>query len=97
MRTSPLFRTTIQPAAAAKAPIHKAALTGSTASPQHVKIKWADIGGPAYLKGQTPSVDPTLYPFDPKVVSAIQFQVFTNAQASTPYSFCVANLALLGK
>jgi len=69
-------------------------LTGTTANPQHVVIKWADIGGPAYLKGQTPSIDPTLYPFKPTVVSAIQFQVFTNATATTPYSFCVANLAL---
>ncbi len=69
-------------------------LTGSTAAPQHVKIKWADIGGPKYLKGQTPSVDPTQYPFNPAMVSAIQFQVFTNAMATTPYAFCVANLAL---
>ena len=69
-------------------------LTGTTATPQHVVIKWADIGGPAYLTGQSPSIDPTLYPFNPKVVSAIQFQVFTNAMATTPYSFCVANLAL---
>lgn len=69
-------------------------LTGTTAAPQHVVIKWADIGGPAYLKGQTPSIDPSLYPFNPAMVSAIQFQVFTNAMATTPYSFCVANLAL---
>jgi len=69
-------------------------LTGTTANPQHVVIKWADIGGPAYLTGQSPPVDPTKYPFNPQVVSAIQFQVFTNAMATTPYSFCVANLAL---
>ena len=69
-------------------------LTGTTANPQHVVIKWADIGGPAYLKTQSPSIDPTQYPFNPKMVSAIQFQVFTNTTATTPYSFCVANLAL---
>ena len=56
-------------------------------------IKWADIGGPAYLKPQMPPSTPK-YPFDPTMVSAIQFQVFTNATATTPYSFCVANLAL---
>ena len=60
-------------------------------------IKWADIGGPAYLKGQTPSIDPAQYPFNAKAVQAIQFQVFTNATTTTPYSFCVANLALINK
>jgi hypothetical protein len=72
-------------------------LTGTTASPQHVEVKWADIGGPLYLTQQTPAVDVTQFPFNPTTVNAIQFQVFTNAQATTPYSFCVANLALIRK
>lgn len=67
-------------------------LTGTTASPQHVVIKWADVGGPFYLTQQTPAVTPPT--FDPTAVQAIQFQVFTNTKATTPYSFCVANLAL---
>jgi hypothetical protein len=69
-------------------------LTGTTQSPQHVVIKWADIGGPFYLTQQTPAVDVTKYPFNPAAVQAIQFQVFTNAKATTPYNFCVANLTL---
>jgi hypothetical protein len=69
-------------------------LTGTTASPQHVKFTWADIGGPFYLTQQTPPVDLSPYKFNPAAVQAIQFQVFTNTKATTPYSFCVANLAL---
>jgi hypothetical protein len=69
-------------------------LTGTTASPQHVEIKWADIGGPFYLLQQTPPIDLTSYAFDPRAVQAIQFLVFTNTAAATPYNFCVANLAL---
>jgi hypothetical protein len=72
-------------------------LTGTTAAPQHVKITWGDVGGPFYLTQQTPAVDVTQYPFDPKNVQAIQFQVFTNTKTTTPYSFCVANLALTKK
>ena len=33
--------------------------------------------------------------FDPAKVQSMQLQVFTNAMATTPYAFCVANLALL--
>ena len=72
-------------------------LTGTTSNPQHVVIKWADIGGPEYLTQELPPVDVTLYPFDPRAVQAIQFLVFTNAFSTTPYSFCVANLALVPK
>ncbi len=72
-------------------------LTGTTAAPQHVKIAWGDVGGPFYLTQQTPPVDVTQYPFDPKNVQAIQFQVFTNTKTTTPYSFCVSNLALTKK
>jgi hypothetical protein len=60
-----------------------------------VVIKWADIGGPQYLLGEVPPVDVAQYPFDPRAVQAIQFLVFTNASSTTPYAFCVANLALL--
>jgi hypothetical protein len=70
-------------------------LTGTTPNPQHVEIKWADIGGPYYLMEVVPSVDTTLYPFNPKAIQAIQFLVFTNTSATTPYRFCVANLAFL--
>lgn len=70
-------------------------LTGTTANPQHVEIRWANIGGPYYLGEVTPPVDFTQYPFDPKAVQAIQFLVFTNTAAATPYNFCVANLSFL--
>ena len=70
-------------------------LTGTTSSPQHVEIRWADVGGPFYLMELVPPVDFTQYPFDPRAVQAIQFLVFTNTSAATPYNFCVANLALL--
>jgi hypothetical protein len=72
-------------------------LTGTTAAPQHAVIHWADIGGPNYLKAETPPVDPKLYQFNPAAVQAIQFRVFTNNKTATPYSFCVSNLTLLGK
>jgi hypothetical protein len=72
-------------------------LTGTTPNPQHVVIKWADIGGPEYLTQEVPPVDVTLYPFDPTAVQAIQFLVFTSTASTTPYSFCVANLALVPK
>ena len=62
---------------------------------QHVEVNWADVGGPFYLTQQTPAGRPPPYPFDATKVQAIQFQVFTNATAATPYSFCVANLALI--
>jgi len=70
-------------------------LTGTTSNPQHVVIKWAEIAGPEYLTQEVPPVDVTRFPFDPRAVQAIQFLVFTNASATTPYSFCVANLAFL--
>lgn len=63
----------------------------------HIVIKWADVGGPFYLQELVPPVDFTLYPFDPTAVQAIQFLVFTNTASTTPYSFCVANLALVPK
>jgi hypothetical protein len=70
-------------------------LTGTTAYPQHVEIDWPDVGGPFYLMQEVPPVPvPT---FDPTAVESIQFLVFTNANTTTPYSFCVANLALVLK
>jgi hypothetical protein len=62
----------------------------------HVEIPWAQVGGPMYLSGQTPPVP--IPPFDATAqthVESIQFQVFTNTTAATPYSFCVNNLTLL--
>jgi hypothetical protein len=70
-------------------------LTGTTANPQHVEIRWADIGGPYYLLQETPAVDLAGYAFDPRAVQAIQFLVFTNTSTTTPYNFCVANLSYL--
>ena len=70
-------------------------LTGTTANPQHVEIRWADIGGPFYLMQEAPAVDFDGYPFDPRAVQAIQFLVFTNTAVATPYNFCVANLSFL--
>ena len=71
-------------------------LVGTTANPQHVVIRWTDVGGPLYLTQEVPPVDPSQFPFNPpRAVQGIQFQVFTNAQTTTPYSFCVANLALI--
>ena len=70
-------------------------LTGTTSNPQHVEIRWADIGGPFYLMAMTPPIDPAQYPFNPEAVQAIQFLVFTNTSETVPYSFCVANLSLL--
>jgi hypothetical protein len=58
-----------------------------------VKIYWDQVGGPDYLTKQTPAIDPP--PFDPTKVQSIQFQVFTNASTTTPFSFCVDNLTLL--
>lgn len=63
----------------------------------HIVVNWSDVGGPKYLAGQTPPVDPTKYPFDTTKVQSIQFQVFTVTSSSTPYNFCVANLALIPK
>jgi hypothetical protein len=60
----------------------------------HIVVKWSDVGGPKYLAGQTPPVDFTKFPLDLTHVQSIQFQVFTNTSTATPYSFCVANLAL---
>lgn len=58
-----------------------------------VKIYWNEVGGPDYLTKQTPPITPPA--FDPTKVQSIQFQVFTNASTTTPFSFCVDNLTLL--
>jgi hypothetical protein len=50
-------------------------------------VLWTDVGGPNNLAT----------PFDVTKVQSIQFQVFTNTTSTTPYSFCVANLALIPK
>jgi hypothetical protein len=55
------------------------------------------VGGPYYLGQQNPPTDFTMYPFDPKKVESIQFQVTTNQNATVPYNFCVSNLALIPK
>ena len=68
-------------------------LTPPAGGSLHVEAHWTDVGGPYYLTQQSPSVTPPA--FDPKHVKSIQFQVFTNATATTPYAFCVANLALI--
>jgi hypothetical protein len=65
----------------------------SLSNGQHVVFHWSDIGGPMYLTTQTPPISPPA--FDKTMVQAIQFQVFSNAAAAIPYSFCVSNLTLL--
>jgi hypothetical protein len=70
-------------------------LVAAGATAQHVQIAWTDVGGPYYLTQQSPAVTPP--PFDATKVQSIQFQVFTNVTATTPYAFCVSNLALLPK
>jgi hypothetical protein len=60
---------------------------------QTYKIYWNEVAGPDYLTKQTPAITPP--PFDPTKVQSIQFQVFTNASTTTPFSFCVDNLTLL--
>ncbi len=66
-----------------------------TPTPMHVEVDWTDVGGPFYLTQQSPAVTPPA--FDSTKIQSIQFQVFTNATATTPYAFCVANLALVPK
>jgi hypothetical protein len=63
----------------------------------HIVVNFSDVGGPKYLAGQTPVVNPADYPFNTMKVQSIQFQVFTVTSSSTPYNFCVANLALIPK
>ena len=59
----------------------------------HMKVNFSDVGGPAYLKNQTPPTTPPA--FDKTKVQSIQFQVFTVTSSATPYSFCVSNLTLI--
>jgi hypothetical protein len=69
--------------------------TSSPLKAGHITVNWADVGGPAYLKNQVPPTTPPK--FDSTKTQSIQFQVFTNVNTTTPYSFCVANLALIPK
>ena len=69
---------------------HSSVMGGTT--PGHNVVKWANVYGPAYLASQNPVV--IAPPFMPSEVVSIQFQVFTNANTSTPYAFCVNNLTL---
>ena len=61
----------------------------------HVEVLWSDVASPNYLTQQSAPGPPP--EFNPAKVQSMQFQVFTNATATTPYAFCVANLALLSK
>jgi hypothetical protein len=70
-------------------------LTPPVGGSLHVEALWTDVGGPYYLTQQSPAVTPPA--FDVTKVQSIQFQVFTTATATTPYAFCVSNLALLKK
>jgi hypothetical protein len=53
----------------------------------HYEMRWAEIGGPAYVTNP-----PT---FDPTKLTAIQFQVVSNSSAPVPFNFCVNNIMLL--
>lgn len=66
---------------------------GSPLTTGHIEISWSDVGGPLYLTQITPPATPPA--FDPTHIQSIQFQVFTNAVTTTPYAFCVSNLALI--
>jgi hypothetical protein len=70
-------------------------LVAPAGTTQHVEVDWSDVGGPFYLTQRSPPVMPPA--FDATKVQSIQFQVFTSPTATTPYAFCVANLALLPK
>jgi hypothetical protein len=70
-------------------------LTVSGGGSLPVVIHWSEVGGPYYLTQQSPAVTPPA--FNPAKVQSLQFQVTTNTTATTPYAFCVANLALLPK
>jgi hypothetical protein len=70
-------------------------LTPPAGGSLHVEVLWADVGGPYYLTQQSPAVTPPA--FNPARVQSLQFQVTTNPMSTTPYAFCVANLALLPK
>ena len=67
----------------------------SSGTIQPVEIDWTDVGGPLYLTQQSPMVTPPA--FNPAAVQSILFHVFTKTSATTPYGFCVANLALIPK
>jgi hypothetical protein len=54
----------------------------------HVEIRWADVAPATYL-------EPGIAPLDETQVASIQFQVYTNTTATTPFSYCVNNLTLL--
>jgi hypothetical protein len=62
---------------------------------QHFEVDWTDVAGPFYLTQRSPPITPPT--FDATKVQSIQFAVFTNTSATTPYAFCVANLTLLTK
>ena len=55
--------------------------------PGHYEIRWADVGGPAYL-GSPP-------PFDPTKLETIQFHVPSSDLETRPYSFCIRNTVML--
>jgi hypothetical protein len=61
----------------------------------HVEVLWRDVASPNYITQQSaPGTPPD---FNPAKVQSMQFQVFSNATTTTPYAFCVADLALLSK
>ena len=66
-----------------------------TPAPMHVDVLWTDVGGPFYLSQQSPVVPAPA--FDATKMESIQFQVFTGTSSTTPYAFCVSNLALIPK
>jgi hypothetical protein len=70
-------------------------LTSPGGSVTENTVLWTDVGGPFYLTQQSPPTTPPA--FAPTAVQAMQFQVFTNTTSTTPYSFCVANVALIPK
>src|SRR4029077_12392373 len=54
--------------------------------PGHYEIRWAEVGGPAYLASPPP--------FDPTKLEAIQFHVPSDFE-NRPYNFCIKNTVML--
>ena len=55
--------------------------------PGHYEIRWAEVGGPAYL-ASPPS-------FDPSKLEEIAFHVPASDFETRPYSFCIKNTVML--
>ena len=60
-------------------------------------VNWTDVGGPLYLTRQTPPIDAAPFTLRPAEGPVDSVPGLHQRQTSTPYGFCVANLALIHK